>query len=169
MKVLALDLSTKNTGWAVFEDKKLIDSGCIAATSTNVLNRISKITEELRIIYDRFNPDEIIVEEVLPEDVKHNQQVFKALMYMQASVALEFNKSGKKLNFYVASEWRKKCGIRTGRGVTRDMVKAADIKFVKDNYGIDANDDICDAICIGYAYTNGKSTTVVTEDGFEFK
>lgn len=166
MKVLALDLSTKSAGWAVFENKKLIDSGCITATSTNVLNRISKITEDLRIIYDRYSPDEIIVEEVLPEDVKHNQQVFKALMYMQASVALEFNKNGKKLNFYGASEWRKKCGIRTGRGVTRDMVKAADIKFVKDNYGIDANDDVCDAICIGYAYTHEKT---ITADGFEFK
>ena len=164
MKVLALDLSTKSTGWAVFENKKLVDSGCITASSTNVLNRISKITDELRIIYDRYLPDDIIVEEVLPEDVRHNQQVFKALMYMQAAVALEFNKSGKKLNFYVSSEWRKKCGIRTGRGITRDMVKAADIKFVKDNYNIDANDDVCDAICIGHAYTH--SITVV--DGFEF-
>lgn len=166
MKVLALDLSTKSAGWAVFENTKLIESGCITATSTNVLNRISKITEELRVIYNRFTPDNIIVEEVLPEDVKHNQQVFKALMYMQASVALEFNKNGKKLEFYTASEWRKKCGIRTGRGITRDMVKAADIKFVKDNYGINANDDICDAICIGYAYTHNS---VVTDDGFEFK
>lgn len=164
MKVLALDLSTKSTGWAVFEDKKLVDSGCVTASGTNVLNRISKITDELRIIYDRYLPDDIIVEEVLPEDVRHNQQVFKALMYMQAAVALEFNKSGKKLNFYVSSEWRKKCGIRTGRGITRDMVKAADIKFVKDNYNIDANDDVCDAICIGHAYTH--SITVV--DGFEF-
>lgn len=169
MKVLALDLSTKNTGWAVFENKKLIDSGCIAATSTNVLNRINKITEELRVIYDKYTPDNIIVEEVLPEDVKHNQQAFKALMYMQASIALEFNKNGKKLEFYTPSEWRKKCGIRTGPGVTRDMAKAADIKFVKDNYNLDVNDDIADAICIGYAYTNGKSASIITEDGFEFK
>ena len=166
MKVLALDLSTRSAGWAIFENTKLINSGCITASSTNVLNRIDKITKELREIFDKYKPDEIIVEEVLPEDVKHNQQVFKALMYMQASVALDFNKDGKKLNFYTASEWRKKCGIRTGRGITRDMVKAADIKFVKDNYNIDANDDVCDAICIGYAYTHNS---IVTEDGFEFK
>lgn len=166
MKVLALDLSTKSAGWAIFENNKLLDYGCITAASTNVLNRITVIKNELRIIYDRFIPDEIIVEEVLPEDVKHNQQVFKALMYMQAAVALEFNKNGKKLNFYVSSEWRKKCGIRTGRGITRDMVKAADINFVKKNYNIDANDDICDAICIGHAYVNQSK---ITDDGFEFK
>lgn len=166
MKVLALDLSTKSTGWAIFENKKLIDSGCITASSTNVLNRIEKITKELRTIFNEHKPDDIIVEEVLPEDVKHNQQVFKALMYLQASIALEFNKDDKKLNFYVSSEWRKKCGIRTGRGITRDMVKAADIKFVKDNYNIEANDDICDAICIGHAYTHQH---IITEDGFEFR
>ena len=169
MKVLALDLSTRSTGWAVFDNSKLLDYGCVTATSTNVLNRIEKITDELKIIYDKYNPNNIIVEEVLPEDVKHNQQVFKALMYLQAAVAIELNKRGKKMEFFTASEWRKLCGIQTGRGITRDKVKAADIKFVKDTYNIDANDDICDAICIGYAYTNGKSTTIVTEDGFEFK
>lgn len=169
MKILALDLSTRSTGWSVFENKDLIDSGCISASSTNVLNRIEKIIKELRVIFDKYKPDNIIVEEVLPEDVKHNQTVFKALMYLQAAVALEFNKDNKKLEFFVSSEWRKICGIHTGRGVTRDTVKAADIKFVKDNYGLDVNDDIADAICIGYAYTHPIKTTRITEDGFEFK
>lgn len=169
MKVLALDLSTKSSGWSIFENKNLIDSGCISASSTNVLNRIEKIIKELRIIFDKYKPDNIIVEEVLPEDVKHNQTVFKALMYLQAAVALEFNRDGKKLEFFVSSEWRKICGIRTGRGITRDTVKAADIKFVKDNYNLDVNDDIADAICIGYAYTHPINTTRITEDGFEFK
>lgn len=169
MKVLALDLSTKNSGWSIFENKNLIDSGCISASSTNMLNRIEKIIKELRIIFDKYKPDNIIVEEVLPEDVKHNQTVFKALMYLQAAVALEFNKDGKKLEFFVSSEWRKICGIHTGRGITRDTVKAADIKFVKDNYNLDVNDDIADAICIGYAYTHPINATRITEDGFEFK
>lgn len=153
-RILALDLSTKNSGYAIFEDKTLIDYGCISASDNNVLNRIDKISKELKAIFDKYEPDNIIVEEVLPEDVHHNNNVFKALIYMQASIALEFNKSNKKLEFYTSSEWRKKCGIHTGRGITRDIVKAADIKFVKDNYNINANDDICDAICIGHAYVN---------------
>lgn len=171
MKVLALDLSTKSSGWAVFEDTTLLDSGCISASSTNVLNRIEKIIKELRIIFDKYKPDNIIVEEVLPEDVKHNQVVFKALMYLQAAVALEFNKDNKKLEFFVSSEWRKICGIHTGRGVKRDSLKTADMQFVHDTYNLDVNDDIADAICIGHAYTHPltKKTAWVTEDGFEFK
>lgn len=166
MKVLALDLSTKSAGWAYFDGQKLIDYGCIVTTNSNVLTRISTIVEQLEIVYQRYFPQEIIVEEVLPEDVGHNNTVFKALMYLQGVVAVMFNKYGKKLEFFTASEWRKKCGIRTGRGIKRDTLKAADMKFVEDHYKIVANDDICDAICIGYAYTH---KTVITEDGFEFK
>lgn len=165
MKVLALDLSTKSTGWAIFEGKELIDKGCVVATSPNVLNRISTIVEELKVIHNRYLPQKVIVEEVLPDDVKHNQTVYKALMYLQASVALEFNKYGKILEFYTASEWRKKCGIRTGRGIKRETLKAADIKFVKDNYNLDVNDDVADAVCIGHAYTNIPAD----DGGFEFK
>ena len=166
MKVLALDLSTKSAGWAYFDGKKLIDYGCITTTNSNVLTRISTIVEQLEIIYQRFFPQEIIVEEVLPEDVGHNNSTYKALMYLQGAVAIAFNKYGKKLEFFTASEWRKKCGIRTGRGIKRDTLKAEDIKFVKNNYMISANDDICDAICIGHAYVNKET---ITEDGFEFK
>lgn len=169
MKTLALDMSSKSTGWAVFEEQQLIDYGCITCSSTDALERIKKITIEIEKVYQKYFPENIICEEVILDDVHHNHNVFKVLIYLQASAVLMFHTYNKKLNFYVSSEWRKRCGIRTGRGITRDMVKAADIKFVKDTYNIDANDDICDAICIGYAYTNGKSTTIVTEDGFEFK
>ena len=165
MKVLALDLSTKSTGWAVFDGVDLIDKGCVTATSPNVLNRISKIIEALKEIYNKYLPQKVIVEEVLPDDVKHNQSVYKALMYLQAAVALEFNKYGKTLEFYTASEWRSKCGIRTGRGIKRDTLKAADIKFVKDNYNLNVNDDVADAVCIGHAYTHIPAD----DGGFEFK
>ena len=166
MKVLALDLSTKSAGWAYFEGKKLIDYGCITATNSNTLTRIATIVEQLEIIHNRYLPQEVIVEEVLPEDVGHNSTVYKALMYLQGMVAVTFNKYGKKLEFFTASEWRKKCGIRTGRGIKRDTLKAEDIKFVENNYMISANDDICDAICIGHAYVNKKD---IADGGFEFK
>ena len=166
MKILALDLSTKSAGWAFFDDKKLIDYGCITATNSNVLTRISLIVGQLEIVYQRYLPQEIIVEEVLPDDVGHNSTVYKALMYLQGVVAVCFNKYGKKLEFFTASEWRKKCGIRTGRGIKRDTLKAADVKFVKDNYNLEVNDDIADAVCIGHAYINKET---ITENGFEFK
>ena len=32
MKLLSLDISTKSTGWAVFEDKKLVEYGCMTSS-----------------------------------------------------------------------------------------------------------------------------------------
>ena len=83
MKVLALDLSTKSAGWAIFDGKKLIDYGCITASNTNTLTRISTIVEELKVIHNKHLPHEIIVEEVLPEEVGHNNSVYKALIYFK--------------------------------------------------------------------------------------
>lgn len=51
-----------------------------------------------------------------------------------------------------ASSWRSRIGIHTGRGVKRQELKKLDISYVLENYGISANDDVCDAICLKDAY-----------------
>ena len=177
MKTLSLDLSTKSSGWAVFKDKDLQDSGCFVDGSANVLKRIIYMTSRIEELICTNDIDEVIIEEVLPEDVRHNQKVYKSLMYLQASVVLMLFKHNLNANFFTSSEWRKKCGIHTGAGIKRDTLKAADINFVKEHYNKDVNDDIADAICIGYAYTNKaipvttkkeKPTTIIIDD-FEFK
>jgi hypothetical protein len=45
------------------------------------------------------------------------------------------------IEYIYPSEWRKKCGITTGRGVKRESLKAADIAFVKTTYQITTDDD----------------------------
>ena len=50
MKILSLDLSTKSSGWAIFEDKKLINHGCITSSSTDLIKRIHKMTDEIKQI-----------------------------------------------------------------------------------------------------------------------
>ena len=68
MKILSLDLSTHSSGWAFFEGETLKDYGCITATSSDLINRISKITKELKEILDKYSPiDKIILEEVRPD------------------------------------------------------------------------------------------------------
>lgn len=160
MKILSLDLSTKSTGYAIFNDGLLIDYGCIKAASTDVINRIYKIIKEINNILLK-HPDikKIIVEEVIPEngqDGVGNLRTHKVLMWLQA--ALEFlihdNFSSILIEYLYPSEWRKVCGIQTGRGIIRGKLKQADIAFVKKVYNIEVNDDIADAIGIGYSYIN---------------
>ena len=158
MITMAIDASSKSTGIAIFKDKELAYYECVAATDSDAFARIKKMVARIKVLYETWNVDSVIMEDVIPEDVRHNQNVFKILHYLQALTVLMLHGYNQKVEFYVSSEWRKKCGIKTGRGITRDMVKAADIKFVKDNYNLDVNDDIADAICIGYAYTHPTGT-----------
>lgn len=68
----------------------------------------------------------------------------------------------------VASSWRSRIGIRIGRGVKRQELKKADMDYVFNKYGITANDDICDAICLKDAYFKEKNTKKVPQDDVDF-
>jgi len=171
MIVLALDPSTKNSGIAIFENQKLIFHNCINAGSPNLYNRIHRMVDEIEKIIKEYKPEKAIIEDVFPEDVHNNRSVFNALMYLQGFITDLLNTNNIPFKFYTASEWRKKCGIHTGRGIKRESLKPQDIKFVQNQFGIKVNDDEADAICIGFAAVGGvikHPQSIVTDDGFEF-
>lgn len=164
MKILALDASTKSTGWAVFEDAKLQNYGCLTASSTDLIKRINKMIEGLKvIILSQENIDKIILEEVRPEETGiQNLKTHKALMYLQAAIVFLIHDNFKsiEIEYVYPSEWRAKCGIKTGRGIQRTSLKTKDIDFVKDTYDIVVNDDIADAIGIGHAFVNNLENEI---------
>ena len=43
--ILSLDLSTKSSGWAVFNGEELIEHGCITSASTDMIKRIHIMTD----------------------------------------------------------------------------------------------------------------------------
>ena len=154
MITLSIDASTKSTGIAIFQQGKLIHYECINSNNTDTYKRIENMTVKIRQLCNKYKPTDIIMQDVLPQDVKHNQTVYKALIYLQAAIVLQLHKINLNVNFCTASHWRAQVGIRTGRGIKRETLKAAAQKLVKNIYNIDVNDDISDAICIGIAYIN---------------
>lgn len=156
MKILALDLSTKSTGYAVYNDNELIDYGCITATSTDFIKRIQKIIKELNIKLQEHKPDKVVAEEVRPEGTGYgvgNLHTHKTLMYLQAAVAFLLHEqyAAVPFEFVYPSSWRATCGIKNGRGIKRSTAKAADVEWAEKTFGIKVNDDIADAIGIGYS------------------
>jgi hypothetical protein len=121
-------------------------------------------------ILSKHEVDVIVLEEVRPEQGLQNIKTHKALMYLQGAFYLLVQERFKhiKIEFLYPNEWRSKCGIKTGPGVRRPSLKPLDIKFVKETYGLDVNDDIADAIGIGHAYVYENSEPEII-DGFEFK
>lgn len=156
MVILSLDASTKNTGYAIFNDNQLESYGCISSSSTDLIKRIKKMISEIESILKTSGVEKIVIEEVRPEQGLQNTKTYKALMYLQAAIMFLVHErfNNIKIDFIYPNEWRKVCGIKTGAGVKRENVKTKDINFVKETYGIKVDDDIADAIGIGYAYIN---------------
>ena len=155
MRILSLDLSTKNSGWAVIEDKKLVEYGCITSASTDLIKRIHIMTDGINEILQKYKIDKIIAEEVRPEGGYGvgNQKTMKALMYLQAGLEFLIHDNYKQIpiDYIYPSSWRAKLGIKNGRGIKRTSLKEADIAYVAERFQITCNDDIADAICIGLA------------------
>ena len=153
MIILSIDASTKSTGYAVFKDTKLVTFGCLTASSTDLIKRIHIITDGIKEILNKYTIDKIVVEEVRPEMGTQNIKTHRALMWVQGYIAIMAHDNFKlEFEYIYPSEWRKACGIKTGSGVRRESLKPKDIAFVKEKFHIDVNDDIADAIGIGYAY-----------------
>lgn len=171
MYILALDLSTKNSGYSVYNGQELVDYGCINAGSPNLFHRIDKMVDELDKILKKYTIDHVYIEEVYPEDVHNNIQVYKALVYLQGYILHKLDDFNLKHTFFLPNEWRAKCKIHTGRGIKRETLKIKDIQFVQNQFGIKVNDDVADAIGIGFAAV-GRSPkqpqVITTDDGFEF-
>ena len=171
--ILGLDPSTKSTGYSVFHGAELVAHGVITSGSANVYTRIDKMVTELEKVIVQYNINDCIVEDVILEDVRFNNNVFKPLMYLQGFICHLLNKYNIKPSFFVASEWRKRCGIKTGAGIKRNSLKPQDKLFVQNMYNLDVGDDEADSICIAYAYTHEpipvkEPQTIVDDSGFEF-
>lgn len=154
MIILALDISTKSTGAAVFNDTQLIHYECLVASSQNVFNRIDKITEGIQKIIQQYKIQKVIAETPLPAFVGKNISTYEKLTFAHGIIGDMLNKHKLKYDVkYIPGEWRKKVGIQTGPKVKRSQLKQQDIQLVKQLYHIDVNDDVADAILIGRAYT----------------
>ena len=157
--LLSIDGSTKATGIAIYDNMKLIHYDCFVNNSNNLYKRLAFMTTKLDELLQQYPQiDTVVLEEVYPEtkeeNMKKNLKTHKALMYLQASFMILINNRYPhiKTHFFYPSEWRRICGIKNGRGIDRAKEKQYDIEFVKNKFKIEVNDDIADAMSIGWAY-----------------
>lgn len=159
MKILTLDLSTKQSGYAIGQNEKLIQHGYFTASDKNPYKRIVKMRDSIANLLKFNKISKIIMEEVRPE---YNSHTNKILMYLQASVvimAYEINPQ-TEFEFFGASQWRAKIKIKQGRGIKRNQLKPQDVNYVQQKYGIKVNDDEADAICILDAYWTNENNEI---------
>lgn len=156
MNIIALDMSTKSTGYAIYKHNKLVQYNYITATSNDLFNRIKVMLNAINKLLEQNQDLEYVIMQQVRQEGFVNVKTYKALMYLQGCVQMIIHQKFKHLqtDFLYPSSWRKVCKIKQGRGIQRKQQKQLDIQWVKQNFNIEVNDDIADAIGIGYAYIN---------------
>lgn len=150
MKYISIDSSTKKSGYAVFENGELINYGLIDCSKEKDSElRINQMGEELLKLLIKEKPDLVTVEH--PQGEGRNVMVVNKLSEIIGIIRAYAIQKKKTFVEIMPSEWRRYCGINQGKK-KRDELKQMSIDFVKETFGIDANDDTCDAICQGWGY-----------------
>ena len=163
MRILALDQARKGA-WSVFEypDGNLIAYGGYEyeLTKYTYAQAVLEIEKLVASLIEEYEVSAIFIEDI---QLRVNVKAFKKLAQLQG-VLVNFCEKNKLLYGYVApSQWQNYCKAR-GRSAKelkakvqvlddtqRKQSKILSINYVKDRFDIDTdNDNIADAICIGY-------------------
>lgn len=149
-RILSLDQSSRVSGFAIFDNDKLVKYGSIEIKGENAPVRFSKVREWVRSMVVNWKPDFVMIEDVqLQDEEKNGTQgtiTFKVLSGLIGVLETYFVEN--KVNYDLAhiSTWRNHEQIK---GKSRlDKKRGAQLR-VKKCYDIDVIDDIADAILIG--------------------
>lgn len=148
-KVLSFDQSTKLSAYSWWIDGKYIESGYIDLyKNKNTSERVKKMGIELCNIITKYQPDNVIIEEVAQQS---NPQTLKLLARIQG-IIIGFC-AAHDIDTYIIepSKWRSILQFKIGAGVKREELKDQAIKYIKDKYDLDLSEDECESVCIGEA------------------
>ena len=152
MFYLALDQALQTTGYAIFEDDKLVKWGTFSTNpSFPIEERLYTIQQELTKLDQHYNIGYVFFEDTQKQA---NLDTYKRLCYVQSVIMLWCrNRGGIKYKILSPSHWRKilkdKHQINWGR--KREEQKQAALKWVRQEYDGKFTTDSADAICIGQA------------------
>ena len=148
-KLLALDQSSRITGWAVFADGKLEKYGKFDAENagSNIAERLHYIRNKVRNLIEENNITEVILEDIqMQGNVVNNVQTFKTLAEVFGVISELLVEMKIPQSAVLASSWKSVLSIR---GRARAEQKRAAQEWVVTTYGVRPTQDECDAICIG--------------------
>ena len=149
MKVLALDQSTRVTGWAVFADGALQEYGKFDAENAGkeMGKRLEYIRNKVKNLIEENNVTEVIIEDIqLQGNVANNVQTFKTLAEVFGVISELLTEMNIPQSAVLASSWKSALGIK---GRARAEQKRAAQEWVVSTYNVRPTQDECDSICIG--------------------
>lgn len=167
MNILAIDQARKGA-WSVFEyeTKQLIGFGTFSFSSKKYTfaKAVMHIDELIDLVIRAYDISAVYIEDI---NLRINVQGFKKLAQLQGVLVNSFEKNEYLYGYVAPTQWQNYCSAR-GRNAKeidskilelqhagKSESKILSIQFVKDQFGIDTEDDnLADAICIGWYVVN---------------
>lgn len=141
VKILALDISTKSSGYCVIENGKVKDYGTITSDEKDFLDRGQYMAEFIRLLCEKFGKfDYAYIEEL---KVISNQRTLEMLGIVQGMIIRELKNSDVSL--VPPTVWRKPYGLNGKRAEAKKKA----IAICEDKGFAVHNDDEAEAILLG--------------------
>ncbi len=163
MRLLSLDLSTSCSGWAIFDDGKLVEYGSVSEKSYKGKSkqrypartgRVSKMMcEDLLEIIIKMNPDKIVIEEAAANGIAGVKSI-KSLCMIHGAMLLLILQSNltvyDSISFLSPREWRGAVGLKKNGDWKQSSVNLTN-KLFGLNLTLTEN-DISDSILLGLGF-----------------
>lgn len=156
--ILALDQSTRCSGYAIFNNDQLINSGTFTLIDDDLGIRLVKFREKIISLIKDNNIDEVVFEDIqLQSNSGKNMgvTVYKALAEVFGVLTELLTELGIQYEVIPAVTWKSLLNIK---GKARPEQKKNAQSFVATTYAKKVSQDESDAICIGTAYIKQKNS-----------
>lgn len=151
MIYLALDQALVTTGWAIFDDRTLIDYGNFTIPANQKIEkRLDFFTKKITELKDKYAFEHIFFEDI---QYQNNAETHKKLAFIQATIMIWCNNNNYEFTILSPSHWRSqlKDAYKISFGRSRADNKKAAQTLIKKIYQVEVKEDEADAICIGIA------------------
>lgn len=155
MKLLALDQSSKITGFAIFEDGKLLEVGKFNLDGYELEERLVKLRNKIKDLICDNKISEVAIEDIqMQNNVINNVQTFKTLAEVMGVIVELVTEMEIPLTIVSSNTWKSTCKIpKAGRTEEKRAAQA----FVQSTFNKKVTQDEADATCLGYHYSQKNS------------
>ena len=148
-KLLALDQSSRVTGYTVLEDGKIIEVNHFECTGDDVGNRLTQFRKKIIYLIEEYDIDEIVFEDIQLQDVNGNKETgiktFKVLAEVFGVLHELCSEIKMPYTAVLPIKWKAHFKIAgTGRTQEKKMAQT----YVEKNCNMKCTEDEADSLCI---------------------
>lgn len=159
-RILALDQATHVSGYAIFNNKNLIDFGAFETTQGTDIERSVQVKQWMISLIDQFEIDFVGLEGIQYQSAA-GVTTFETLARLQGILAATCVEEKTPYKIVPTNTWRSHCGVK---GKTRPDRKRSMQRLVKDWFSLQPSEDECDAIGIGKYFSDTMTPKVEIVD-----